>query len=57
MLGLLENFGKPLIGSINTEEFGAKKYAVGQYWNFKMADDKPITPQVHDLQTLGRDSS
>ena len=35
-----------------TEESGAKKYAVGRYLNFKMADDKPILPQVHDLQTI-----
>lgn len=31
MLGLLENFEKPLIGSINKEESVAKKYAIGQY--------------------------
>ena len=34
-----------------TKEFGAKKYAVGHYLNFKMVNDKTILPQVHDLQS------
>eukprot|EP00268_Persea_americana_P062446 TRINITY_DN8006_c2_g2_i1.p1 TRINITY_DN8006_c2_g2~~TRINITY_DN8006_c2_g2_i1.p1 ORF type:complete len:172 (-),score=17.82 TRINITY_DN8006_c2_g2_i1:474-989(-) len=35
-----------------TEESRAKKYAVGRYLNFKMVDDKPILPKVHDLQII-----
>lgn len=35
-----------------TEKFGAKKYVVGWYLNFKIIDDKPILLQVHELQTL-----
>ena len=43
---------KALDKKYKTEESGAKKYAVGRYLNFKIIDDKPILPQVHELQTL-----
>ena len=43
---------KALDKKYKTEESGAKKYAVGRYLNSKIIDDKPIIPQVHELQTL-----
>lgn len=53
---LLKTSGKPLIKKYKTKESGAKKHAVGRYLNFKMVDDKPILPQVHNLQTIMNES-
>ena len=34
------------------EEEGTKKFLISKYFDFKMLDDKPILPQVHELQVI-----
>ena len=34
------------------EEEGTKKFLISKYFDFKMVDDKPILPQVHELQVI-----
>ncbi|XP_058733368.1 uncharacterized protein LOC131604976 [Vicia villosa] len=39
----------------DTEEVGAKKYAVSRYLNYKMVDDKPVEAQSHELQKISHE--
>jgi len=39
----------------DTEEAGAKKYAVSRYLKFQMTDDKPVEAQSHDLQKIAHE--
>ena len=39
----------------DTEEAGAKKYAVSRYINFKMTDDKSVESQSHELQKIAHE--
>ncbi|KAL5573195.1 hypothetical protein UlMin_022792 [Ulmus minor] len=34
------------------EEEGTKKFLISKYFNFKFLDDKPLLPQIHELQII-----
>lgn len=34
------------------EEEGAKKFLISKYFDFKFIDNKPVLPQVHELQII-----
>ncbi|XP_021759470.1 uncharacterized protein LOC110724355 [Chenopodium quinoa] len=55
----LENTAKDLWDALqkkyDTEEAGAKKYAVSRYLKFQMTDDKSVEVQSHELQKIAHE--